>query len=193
LLRKWHTIFINLFAVYVSGEVYFASCVGQSRRDSHRSQKRDYRYSNGFGIESHRYRRCGRDGEKTILETMARVFDLLVAEIGPLSLQSKAPCRINGTCVTFAEPEVVSLLAISRKSEDRIVGVYGLLVTRISGMARKAELEPDIFLVGGGGLDPGLASALEDELMMDVHVSSNPQFNGAIGAALLATDFGIYR
>ncbi|MDO9529363.1 MAG: acyl-CoA dehydratase activase [Syntrophales bacterium] len=125
-------------------------------------------------------------GTGRFLEALARVLELSVVEIGPLSLKSKSPCRINSTCVVFAESEVISLLARGKRPMDIIAGVHRSLAKRISEMARKAGLESDILLAGGGGLNPGLISAFEDELMMDVYVAYNPQLNGAIGAALLA-------
>jgi len=125
-------------------------------------------------------------GTGRFLETLARVIELSVEEIGPFSLESKAPCRINSTCAVFAESEVISLLARGKKPVDIIAGIHTSLSKRISGMARKAGLESDVLLAGGGGLNPGLVAAFEDELMMDIHVAQNPQLNGAIGAALLA-------
>ena len=35
-------------------------------------------------------------------------------------------------------------------------------------------------------MNPGLKSAFEEELMQDVYVSSFPQLNGAVGAAVIA-------
>ena len=41
---------------------------------------------------------------------------------------------------------------------------------------------------GGGALNVGIRKAFEEELMKDVYVASYPQFNGAIGAALIASE-----
>ena len=48
----------------------------------------------------------------------------------------------------------------------------------------------DILMTGGGAMNIGLRRAFEDELMRDVYVASHPQFNGAIGAALIASERG---
>ena len=45
-------------------------------------------------------------------------------------------------------------------------------------------------MTGGGALNIGLRKAFEDELMRDIFVANHPQFNGAIGAALLASERG---
>ena len=45
-------------------------------------------------------------------------------------------------------------------------------------------------MTGGGALNSGLRQAFEDELMRDVYTANHPQFNGAIGAALIASERG---
>ncbi len=40
----------------------------------------------------------------------------------------------------------------------------------IAGMARKTGAEAEILLTGGGGLNRGIADALEEALLMYVHV-----------------------
>ena len=45
-------------------------------------------------------------------------------------------------------------------------------------------------MTGGGPLNIGLHKAFEEEFMRDVFVADYPQFNGAIGAALIASERG---
>ena len=40
-------------------------------------------------------------------------------------------------------------------------------------------------MTGGGANNDALRLALEDELMCDIYKANYPQFNGAIGAALI--------
>ena len=124
-------------------------------------------------------------GTGRFLEVLARVLNVTVEELGPFSLQAENPCRINSLCAVFAESEVISLLARGKDRMDIIAGIHKSLAKRVSGMARRAGLESDVLLTGGGALNPGLVAAFEDELMMDIYVAKNPQLNGAIGAALL--------
>lgn len=42
-------------------------------------------------------------------------------------------------------------------------------------------------MIGGGALNVGIHRMFESELMKDVYVANHPQFNGAIGAALIAS------
>jgi predicted CoA-substrate-specific enzyme activase len=125
-------------------------------------------------------------GTGRFLESLARVLELEVQDLGPISLESSLPLDINSTCVVFAETEVISLVARQKPREDIIAGIHYSLAKRVSAMARKAHFQSEVMLTGGGGLNPGLAQALEDELMTDVLVPEFPQFNGAIGAAMIA-------
>ncbi len=125
-------------------------------------------------------------GTGRFIEVLAQTLETTLDEIGPLSLQAKNPCQINSLCVVFAQSEVISLLARGKDRGDIIAGIHNSLAKRISAMARRAGLESEILLSGGGALNPGLAAAFEDELMMDIHVAKNAQFNGAIGAAIFA-------
>ncbi|OEU76298.1 MAG: benzoyl-CoA reductase [Desulfuromonadales bacterium C00003107] len=125
-------------------------------------------------------------GTGRFLEALARVLDVSVKEIGPMALLSKLPCEINSMCVVFAESEVISLLARRHDPVDIVAGIHVSMAKRIAVMARKAGLSGEVLLTGGGGLNPGLVAAFEDELLCDVHIAEHPQLNGAIGAALLA-------
>ena len=125
-------------------------------------------------------------GTGRFLEALARVLDVSVKEIGPMSLRSKLPCQINSMCVVFAESEVISLLARRQDPVDIVAGIHAAMAKRITVMARKAGLTGKILLTGGGGLNPGLVTAFEDELLCDVYTAEHPQLNGAIGAALIA-------
>ena len=125
-------------------------------------------------------------GTGRFLEVLSRVLELDIDEFGPLSLKAMSPCRINSLCAVFAESEVISLLARQTDRADIIAGIHESLAKRISGMARRVSLESGVLLTGGVALNPGFVSALEDELRMDIFVARTPQFNGAIGAAIIA-------
>jgi predicted CoA-substrate-specific enzyme activase len=124
-------------------------------------------------------------GTGRFLESLARVLELDIKDLGPISLKSEMPLTINSTCVVFAESEVISLVARKKRREDIVAGIHQSLAKRICAMSRKAGAIAEICLTGGGGRNSGMVEALEAELFMDIHVSDHPQLNGAIGAALL--------
>lgn len=125
-------------------------------------------------------------GTGKFMEVIAQILETTIEQVGPLSLESSAPCDINSTCVVFAQSEVISLVARKYDRRDILAGMHASMARRVVKMIRKNELGGDILMTGGGALNIGLRRAFEDELMRDVYVASHPQFNGAIGAAWIA-------
>ncbi|RDU24997.1 acyl-CoA dehydratase activase [Anaerosacchariphilus polymeriproducens] len=127
-------------------------------------------------------------GTGKFMEVIAQILETTIEKIGPISLESKEPCDINSMCVVFAQSEVISLVARKYERKDILFGMHLSMAKRIIKMIRKSEMGGDIIMTGGGALNIGLRKAFEDELMRDVYVAEYPQFNGAIGAALLAKE-----
>ena len=126
-----------------------------------------------------------------ISEITAHAYGVRVTapkEYRPLSLESKEPCDINSTCVVFAQSEVISLLARKYDRKDILAGMHQSMAKRIIKMMKASEKSGDILMTGGGALNVGIQRAFEDELMKDVYVAKYPQFNGAVGAALIARE-----
>ena len=129
-------------------------------------------------------------GTGKFMEVIAQILETTIDQVGPLSLESTAPCDINSTCVVFAQSEVISLVARKFDRRDILAGMHASMARRVVKMIRKNEMGGDILMTGGGAMNIGLRRAFEDELMRDVYVASHPQFNGAIGAALIASERG---
>ena len=129
-------------------------------------------------------------GTGKFMEVIAQILETTIDQVGPLSLESTAPCDINSTCVVFAQSEVISLVARKYDRRDILAGMHLSMARRIVKMMKKSEKGGDILMTGGGALNIGVHRAFEEELMKDVYVASHPQFNGAIGAALIASERG---
>ena len=129
-------------------------------------------------------------GTGKFMEVIAQILETTIDQVGPLSLESMAPCDINSTCVVFAQSEVISLVARKYDRRDILAGMHLSMARRIVKMMKKSEKGGDILMTGGGALNIGVHRAFEEELMKDVYVASHPQFNGAIGAALIASERG---
>ena len=132
----------------------------------------------------------GAAGTGKFMEVSAQIRETTIDQVGPLSLESSAPCDINSTCVVFAQSEVISLIARKYDRRDILSGMHLSMAKRIIKMMKKSEKNGDVLMTGGGALNIGLRKAFEDELIRDVFVANHPQFNGAIGAALLASERG---
>lgn len=127
-------------------------------------------------------------GTGKFMEVISGILETTIDQVGPLSLESTSPCDINSPCVVFAQSEVISLVARKFDRRDILAGMHMSMAKRIIKMIRTGEKGGDILMTGGGALNTGLHSAFEEELMQDVYVARWPQFNGAIGAALIASE-----
>lgn len=129
-------------------------------------------------------------GTGKFMEVTAEILETTIDQVGPISLESKEPCDINSMCVVFAQSELISLIARKYDRKDILAGMHMSMARRIVKMIRKSELGGDVLMTGGGALNIGLHKAFEDELMKDVYVAKYPQFNGSIGAAIMAKERG---
>ncbi|MCK5546742.1 MAG: 2-hydroxyglutaryl-CoA dehydratase [Rhodospirillaceae bacterium] len=132
-------------------------------------------------------------GTGRFLETLCRILEINVTELGETSLQSKVPIRINSTCAVFAESEVISLLARRKTKADIAAGAHYAIAKRIGRMIKRVGVNDTVFFDGGPALNAGLKKALEDELVTDLYVPpSVPQVTTAVGAALIAREEKLY-
>jgi activator of 2-hydroxyglutaryl-CoA dehydratase len=88
-------------------------------------------------------------------------------------------------CVVFAETEIIGLLADGKPLPDVVAGVQNSIATRVSALAGRF-VSPPVYFTGGVALQAGMARALEEVLVCPVRVPPQPQFTGALGAAVLA-------
>ncbi|MCL6612854.1 MAG: acyl-CoA dehydratase activase [Peptococcaceae bacterium] len=127
-------------------------------------------------------------GAGSFIEAIARVLDVSLEEMGSLALKSGVKIPMNAQCAVFAESEVVSLIHSRVSREDISKAVHDALAGRIISMVRRVGLEKELVITGGVGRNPGFVKALEDGLEIEVLVPENPEFAGAVGAALAAAE-----
>ncbi|MCW7754010.1 acyl-CoA dehydratase activase [Desulfobotulus sp. H1] len=127
-------------------------------------------------------------GTGRFLETVARILEMNMADLGPLSLEAEIPLKINATCAVFAESEIISLIARKKAPSEIAAGAHYAIARRLVRMARRVGITEPVAFDGGPALNKGLVKAIEDELAVDIHVPAWPQITTAIGAALLARD-----
>jgi predicted CoA-substrate-specific enzyme activase len=108
---------------------------------------------------------------------------LTLEEFGRLALKSDRPEPIDSLCVVMAETEILSLVSEEKKLEDIVFGVCDSLIRRLIGLGSQIGIEEPVLFCGGGALNPGLIKALK-RFIRDVTVPDDPQFVGALGAAV---------
>ncbi len=124
-------------------------------------------------------------GSGYFLTVIAKVLQMELNDIGPLSLTSKNPVTFTTGCAVFGESEAISRVAEGIPREDILAGVHKALADRIITLIDKVGLEQPCAISGGGGLNIGLVKRIEEQGIR-LLVPPHPQFINAFGAALIA-------
>lgn len=127
-------------------------------------------------------------GAGTFTEAMARALELKLEEMGKLSLQATKAVPMNAQCTVFAESEVVSLVHAKTPKADIVRAVHDAIASRIISMVRRVGVEKEVVLIGGMAKNIGFVDSLKRGLEMDLVVPEEPEFVGALGAALIAAE-----
>lgn len=125
-------------------------------------------------------------GTGRFLEVMAKVLNVDINDLGPISEQAQKPVKISNTCTVFAESEVISHLSSGEDIADIAAGIHNSVAQRVAGMAGRIGLEPQFAISGGVALNVGVVHALSRELGNEVAVHPLCQLAGALGAAKIA-------
>lgn len=128
-------------------------------------------------------------GTGRFFQVMAKVLTCGLEGIGALENISLTPAGISNQCSVFAESEIISLVNNDTPLPDIITGINRSVAARVSGMIRRAGLADDLVLTGGCYNNHGLKHALEEALKIQLkELPMNPQFTGALGAAVFARE-----
>jgi len=125
-------------------------------------------------------------GAGAFAEAMSRALEVSLEEFGQLALKSDASIPMNAQCAVFAESEVVSLVHAKTPKQDISRAVHDAIASRIVSMVRRVGIEQEIVLVGGLSHNPGFVDALNRGLEATVSIPVDPEYIGALGAALVA-------
>jgi predicted CoA-substrate-specific enzyme activase len=126
-------------------------------------------------------------GTGRFLEMVAARLDMDWERLSALARESRSPAQISNVCAVFAETEIIGLLAGGKPLADVVAGVQNAVATRVGALAGRT-VAPPVYFTGGVALQPGMVRALEEVLGCAVLVPPQPQFTGALGAALLAAE-----
>ncbi len=127
-------------------------------------------------------------GTGRFLAGAAEVLGMSLDEIGPISLKGTRPIRLTSVCTVFVESDILSYLAQKKKIEDILAGVHEAISARTVGLVRRVGMENEITFTGGVARNVGMVKALEKKLEIELNVSEESQYIGAIGAALFGLD-----
>jgi benzoyl-CoA reductase subunit D len=127
-------------------------------------------------------------GAGAFAEAMSRALEVSLDEFGQLSLKSDKAIPMNAQCAVFAESEVVSLVHAKTPKHDIARAVHDAIASRIVSMVRRVGINEGVALIGGVSHNPGFVDALNRGLETTVVVPENPEYVGALGAAITASE-----
>lgn len=125
-------------------------------------------------------------GTGKFLDVMARIVDVRVDELGDIGLKATEEVSISNVCTVFAESEVISKLSANVRIENLVNGIHRSVAKRVSALAFRNGIIPDVAMSGGVALNKGVVALMEQELKTKILVHADCQLAGAIGAAVLA-------
>ena len=129
-------------------------------------------------------------GAGAFLETMARIVDVPVKELGPLALGRTEDISIDTQCVVFAESEVISLIHQQVSPPNIIHAIHQGLASKISSIALRSSVREPLLMIGAAAANSDLVTCLEDKLGGSIIVPAEHEYVSALGAAVFAAREG---
>jgi predicted CoA-substrate-specific enzyme activase len=127
-------------------------------------------------------------GTGRFLGAASDALEIPLNKLGSTALNAERPVRISTTCTVFAESEVLSWLGKGKKIEDILWGVHQSIASRSVGLLRRVGIEDEVTFTGGVAKNIGMIKALEESIGLELNVSEEAHYMGALGAALFALD-----
>jgi len=125
-------------------------------------------------------------GTGRFLEVIAKALEVGLEDLGTISQQTENTVEISSMCTVFAETEVVSLVADDTPIPEIVRGVHNVIVERGEILLGKMGLIEPVAMSGGVALNIGVVKELEKRLGFELRIPDEPQFTGALGAAVIA-------
>lgn len=157
-----------------------------------------------IGAENCRISKCDQEGRLTdftmndkcatgtgvFLETVAKMLETNLADMGALSLKSERKLTLTTTCAVFAESEIVTEIHRGSPKEEIMWGAHGSVALKTASLLKRIGITEDVVMTGGVAKNIGVVEALKAQLGVNILVPPNPQIVGALGAAILARNSG---
>lgn len=129
-------------------------------------------------------------GTGRFLDVMAGVLQIGIEELEVYAAKAEAPVKISSTCTVFAESEVISQLSKGVELPNLIAGICDSVASRVSALAKRLQVKPDVVMSGGVAKNGGVRNSLAKQLNTEILVSRDAQYMGALGAALAGYEKG---
>jgi len=125
-------------------------------------------------------------GTGRFLEVMAHKLEMSLEEFAGIAIKADRSVPVSSMCSVFAESEVISLIASGSSKDEIAKGIHKAIAERTASLARRINGTPPYYMAGGVAKNKCLVSELKISLGSEMEVIEEPQFTGALGAALFA-------
>lgn len=131
--------------------------------------------------------RCA-SGTGRFFDVLCRALEVDLDRVVDLALAGTENLEVSSMCATFAETEVISLLAQGSEPADISASVHRSVAARTLGLVAQVGKAFPAVMTGGVAKNRALVQFLSASLGQDLVVLDDPQIAGALGAALIARD-----
>ena len=131
--------------------------------------------------------RCA-SGTGRFYEVLARAIECNIEDLGELALAGQQNLEVSSMCATFAETEIISMLAEGHSTADIAASVHRAVAGRTLALVAQVGRHAPVVMTGGVARNPAAVQFLERALDHEVGIPEHPQLTGAYGAALLAME-----
>lgn len=142
---------------------------------------------NGFVDRFAMNDRCA-SGTGRFFDVLARALEVDVADVSALALRGDENLEVSSMCATFAETEVISLLAQGAETTDIAASVHRAVASRTIGLVAQVGKAGPVVMTGGVAQNKALVQFLSRSLGLEIEMLAEPQIAGALGAALIARE-----
>ncbi len=129
-------------------------------------------------------------GTGKFLEVMAQALGCRVEELADLALKGDESVSLSSMCTVFVETEVVALRARGARPPDVARALVKMVAKKSSTMIQRVGIQSDVAFCGGVARNRAVVRELENFIQKKVLVPTEPEFTGALGAAILSRQTG---
>lgn len=127
-------------------------------------------------------------GTGKFMEVMAKSLGYAIDDFGREALLAEDDLAISSMCTVFAESEVTSLIAKGKDRRQIALGLHSSVIRRVTGMINRISSTGPLVFTGGVAKNPCMQQLLAKSLSREILIPEQPQYVGAMGAAILSRD-----
>jgi predicted CoA-substrate-specific enzyme activase len=131
--------------------------------------------------------RCA-SGTGRFFDVLCRALEVPIDQVGSLAMTGDNSLEVSSMCATFAETEVISLLAQGASKANIAASVHKAVASRTLGLIAQVGKGSPVVMTGGVAKNPALVHYLSEALRLPIEMLDEPQIAGAYGAALIARE-----